>query len=216
MPVTTGEIWTVWIDHPELASAVDFIAAHILPYWDGFAAEQIVEQTIDAYDKLRRAHPGKRIVIAEFGWPSAGYNMHDADPGRIEQAMVLREFVARAEAYGIDYNIIEAFDQPWKTNEGGVGMYWGLFDASRSAKFAWTGPVNDPDYWKVAGLALAARPAAVAADPGASRAYRRRSGYARNRGQCGRRLVRVRLRVLAGALFRARRGFRARARRRCC
>src|SRR5438128_347281 len=25
VPVTTGEIWTVWIDHPELASAVDFI-----------------------------------------------------------------------------------------------------------------------------------------------------------------------------------------------
>src|SRR4029450_7592304 len=36
VPVTTGEIWTVWIEHPELASAVDFIAAHILPYWDGF------------------------------------------------------------------------------------------------------------------------------------------------------------------------------------
>ena len=38
VPVTTGEIWTVWIDHPELASAVDFIAAHILPYWEGFDA----------------------------------------------------------------------------------------------------------------------------------------------------------------------------------
>src|SRR5262249_56389958 len=36
VPVTTGEIWTVWIHHPELASAVDFIAAHILPYWEGF------------------------------------------------------------------------------------------------------------------------------------------------------------------------------------
>jgi cellulose synthase/poly-beta-1,6-N-acetylglucosamine synthase-like glycosyltransferase len=103
---------------------------------------------------LRRAHPGKRIVIAEFGWPSAGYNMHAADPGRIEQAMVLRDFIARAEAYGIDYNIIEAFDQPWKTNEGSVGRYWGVFDASRQAKFAWVGPASDPDHWKVAGLAL--------------------------------------------------------------
>ena len=65
--------------------------------------------------------------------------MHDADPGRIEQALVIRDFVARADAYGIDYNIVEAFDQPWKTNEGGVGAYWGLFDASRQAKFAWTG-----------------------------------------------------------------------------
>jgi exo-beta-1,3-glucanase (GH17 family)/cellulose synthase/poly-beta-1,6-N-acetylglucosamine synthase-like glycosyltransferase len=154
VPVTTGEIWTVWIDHPELASAVDFIAAHILPYWDGFNLTQAVDQTIVAYDRLRNAHPGKRIVIAEFGWPSAGYNMHRAVPGRVEQALVLRDFLARAEAYGIDYNIIEAFDQPWKTNEGGVGPYWGMFDASRAAKFLWTGPVSDADHWRVAGLAL--------------------------------------------------------------
>jgi len=154
VPVTTGEIWTVWIDHPELASAVDFIAAHILPYWEGFDASRAVDHTIEFYDKLRRVHPGKRIVIAEFGWPSGGYNFHDANPGRIEQAEVLRDFVTRAEAYGIDYNIVEAIDQPWKTMEGGVGPYWGLFDASRQAKFSWTGPINDPDYIKRAGLAV--------------------------------------------------------------
>jgi exo-beta-1,3-glucanase (GH17 family)/cellulose synthase/poly-beta-1,6-N-acetylglucosamine synthase-like glycosyltransferase len=154
VPVTTGEIWTVWRDHPELASAVDFIAAHILEYWVGIPAEKVVDETIDHYNKLRAIHPGKRIVIAEFGWPSAGYNMLKANPGRIEQAAVLRDFISRAEAYGIDYNIIEAFDQPWKTNEGGVGMYWGMFDASRHAKFSWAGLVNDPDHWKLAGLAV--------------------------------------------------------------
>jgi exo-beta-1,3-glucanase (GH17 family)/glycosyltransferase involved in cell wall biosynthesis len=154
VPVTTGEIWTVWIDHPELASAVDFIAAHILPYWEGFDASRAVDRTIEFYDKLRQMHPGKRIVIAEFGWPSAGYNFHDADPGRIAQAMVLRDFVTRAQAYGIDYNIVEAIDQPWKTMEGGVGPYWGIFDAAREPKFSWTGPILDPDYVKRAGLAV--------------------------------------------------------------
>ncbi len=154
VPVTTGEIWTVWIDHPELASAVDFIAAHILPYWEGFDASTAVDHTIAFYDKLRRVHPGKRIVIAEFGWPSAGYNFHAANPGRIEQALVVRDFVSRAAAYGIDYNIVEAIDQPWKTFEGGVGPYWGLFDASREAKFSWTGAITDPDYIKRAGLAV--------------------------------------------------------------
>ncbi len=154
VPVTTGEIWTVWIDHPELASAVDFIAAHILPYWEGFDASVAVDHTIEFYDKLRQMHPGKRIVIAEFGWPSAGYNFHNANPGHIEQATVIRDFVNRAEAYGIDYNIVEGIDQPWKTMEGGVGPYWGLFDASRQAKFSWTGPISDPDYIKQAGLAV--------------------------------------------------------------
>src|SRR5579863_4715092 len=154
VPVTTGEIWTVWMDHPELASAVDFIAAHILPYWEGFDSSHAVDHTIEFYDKLRQMHPGKRIVIAEFGWPSAGYNFHQAEPGRFEQAMVIRDFVNRAQAYGIDYNIVEAIDQPWKTMEGGVGPYWGLFDAARQPKFPWTGVITDPDYGKRAGLAV--------------------------------------------------------------
>ncbi len=154
VPVTTGENWSAWIDHPELASSVDFIAAHILPYWAGFDASTTVDHTIEIYDKLRRLHPGKRIVIAEFGWPSAGYNFRDATPGRMEQAAMLRDFVTRAEAYGIDYNIIEAIDQPWKTAEGGVGPYWGLLDASREPKFSWTGTITDPDYIKRAGLAV--------------------------------------------------------------
>jgi len=154
VPVTTGENWSAWIDHPELASAVDFIAAHILPYWSGLDASGAVDHTIEIYDKLRRLNPGKRIVIAEFGWPSAGYNFRNANPGRVEQAIILRDFVARAEAYGIDYNVIEAIDQPWKTAEGGVGPYWGLLDASREAKFSWTGPITDPDYIKRAGLAV--------------------------------------------------------------
>ena len=154
VPVTTGEIWHVWIEHPELVSQVDYIAAHILPYWEGFSDKQAVDQAILIYDKLRQAYPGKRIVIAEFGWPSAGYNLKDAEPGRIEQAVVLRDFVSRAETYGIDYNIVEAIDQPWKIFEGGVGPYWGLFDASRAPKFNWTGTITGPDHWKLAGIAL--------------------------------------------------------------
>ncbi len=154
VPVTTGDIWSAWIDHPELASSVDFIAAHILPYWAGTDAKSAVDSSIEIYAKLRKTFPGKRIVIAEFGWPSAGYNFHDADPGRMQQAEILRDFVTRAEAYGIDYNIVEAIDQPWKTMEGGVGPYWGLFDASRQPKFSWTGPISDPDYIKRAGLAV--------------------------------------------------------------
>jgi hypothetical protein len=135
-------------------SAVDFIAVHILPYWEGFPASAAVEDTIQKYNYLRKIYPGKKIVIAEFGWPSGGYNQMAADPGRTEQAMVLRDFVSRAKAQGIDYNIIEAYDQPWKTSEGSVGAYWGLFDASRQAKFAWTGPVTDPQHRTIVTVAV--------------------------------------------------------------
>src|ERR1700716_1377545 len=154
VPVTTGEIWNIWRDNPELASSVDFIAAHILPYWENFSDKQAVDQAVYLYQLLRDKFPGKRIVIAEFGWPSAGYNLRNADPGPFEQAVVLSNFVTRAEAIGMEYNIVEAIDQPWKFFEGGVGPYWGILNAAREPKFAWTGPVVNPDYWKLATIAL--------------------------------------------------------------
>jgi exo-beta-1,3-glucanase (GH17 family)/cellulose synthase/poly-beta-1,6-N-acetylglucosamine synthase-like glycosyltransferase len=154
VPVTTGEIFSAWETHPHLVSAVDYIAAHILPYWNKVSEREAVDETMLRYDELRRTFPGKRVVIAEFGWPSAGYNRGDANPGAVEQASVLRDFAAQAENRGIDYNIIEAFDQPWKTNEGSVGPYWGLFDAARQPKFAWSGPIAYADHWRIAAVAV--------------------------------------------------------------
>jgi exo-beta-1,3-glucanase (GH17 family)/cellulose synthase/poly-beta-1,6-N-acetylglucosamine synthase-like glycosyltransferase len=162
VPVTTGEIWNIWRDNsdttppgqPTLASTVDFIAAHVLPYWENFTDQQAVDQAVDRYQLLREKFPGKRIVIAEFGWPSAGYNLRSAEPGPFQQASVLRNFVTRAEAIQMEYNIVEAIDQPWKFFEGGVGPYWGILNAAREPKFAWTGPIVNPDYWKLAIIAL--------------------------------------------------------------
>jgi exo-beta-1,3-glucanase (GH17 family)/cellulose synthase/poly-beta-1,6-N-acetylglucosamine synthase-like glycosyltransferase len=145
VPVSTAEVWDVWLDHPELVSAVDYIAVHILPYWEGLPSDVAVDHAMQVYRKLREAYPGKHIVIGEFGWPSAGLNRKDAVPGKLIQAEIIRDFITRADAMGIDYSIVEAFDQPWKTSEGSVGPYWGLFNAARQPKFALTGPVETPN-----------------------------------------------------------------------
>jgi exo-beta-1,3-glucanase (GH17 family)/cellulose synthase/poly-beta-1,6-N-acetylglucosamine synthase-like glycosyltransferase len=154
VPVSTGEIYSIWSDHPELASNTDFIAAHVLPYWEQYSSAEAVDQAVNRYQFLRNQFPGKRVMVAEFGWPSAGYNLGKADPGSFQQASVLRNFANRAEAIGMEYNIVEAIDQPWKYFEGGVGPYWGVFTAAREPKFSWTGPIVNPDYWKLATIAL--------------------------------------------------------------
>jgi exo-beta-1,3-glucanase (GH17 family)/cellulose synthase/poly-beta-1,6-N-acetylglucosamine synthase-like glycosyltransferase len=146
VPVTTAEVWDIWLEHPELVSAVDYLAVHILPYWEGLPGSVAVDHAIKVYQRLREAYPGKRIVIAEFGWPSAGLNRKDAVPSPITQAEIVRNFVTRADAMGIDYSIIEAFDQPWKTGEGSVGPYWGIFNADREPKFALAGTVEEPNF----------------------------------------------------------------------
>ncbi len=153
VPVTTGEVWHIWESHPELVREVDFIAVHMLPYWEGVPADKAVDVTFERYDDLRARFPGKKVLIAEFGWPSQGYNNKAADTGPEVQASVIRAFLREAQARNVEYNLIEAFDQPWKTNEGSVGAYWGLYDADRAPKFALTGPVT-VEYDTTAALAL--------------------------------------------------------------
>jgi cellulose synthase/poly-beta-1,6-N-acetylglucosamine synthase-like glycosyltransferase/exo-beta-1,3-glucanase (GH17 family) len=154
VPVATADHWKTFVDHPELVDVVDQVFAHILPYWEGISKKAAVNGSFDLYDKLLAAYPGKKIVIGEFGWPSAGHNFKQAVPNPISQAVILRDFVARANVLGVDYNIVEAIDQPEKLFEGNVGPYWGIFDASLQPKFAWTGPIVDVNYWKTALLAV--------------------------------------------------------------
>src|ERR1700736_452326 len=154
VPVATADHWRTFIDHPELVDAVDQVFAHIIPYWEGLSKKSAVEGSLAIYDRLRAAYPGKKIVIGEYGWPSAGHNFERAVPGPFSQAGLLRDFVAQANVLGIDYNVIEAIDQPGKLFEGNVGPYWGILDASLRPKFAWTGPLVDADYWKAALLAV--------------------------------------------------------------
>jgi cellulose synthase/poly-beta-1,6-N-acetylglucosamine synthase-like glycosyltransferase/exo-beta-1,3-glucanase (GH17 family) len=154
VPVATADHWKTFIDHPELVDAVDQVFAHIIPYWEGLPKKRAVKGSLAIYDRLRAAYPDKKIVIGEFGWPSAGHNFERAVPGPFSQASLLRDFVAEANALGIDYNIVEAIDQPEKIFEGNVGPYWGILDSSLRSKFAWTGPFVDTDYWKAALLAV--------------------------------------------------------------
>jgi exo-beta-1,3-glucanase (GH17 family) len=161
LPVTYADVWEFWLRHPELADDVDFVTIHILPYWedDPVPAGDGVTH-IDAILRMVEAEmPGKTIYIGETGYPSAGKQRERALPGLVEQASFIRGFLAYAHQRGLDYNVIEAFDQPWKRAlEGTVGGYWGVFSEGRSSKFPLTGPVarmGSPWPWLAGTIALA-------------------------------------------------------------
>lgn len=149
-PVSTAEPWHVWMDHPGLAQDVDFIAIHVLPYWERIPVEQAVTWTLERYWDVVKAFPGKRVLLAEIGWPSDGERQAAAKTGQDKQALYLRQFLPLAHEQGIEYYVIEAFDQPWKgPMEGIVGGHWGIFDQHRQAKFAWTGPILRSTTWEL-------------------------------------------------------------------
>lgn len=154
VPVSTAEPWHVWMRHPELARHVDFLTVHLLPYWEGLPPGEALNHALERLDQLRRRFPDRQIVIGEIGWPSQGDRFEGAYTGRAVQAQFIREFVTLARRQSIDYYLMEAVDQPWKSaNEGRVGAYWGVFDADRTPKFPMTGPVNDDPHWADKALA---------------------------------------------------------------
>jgi exo-beta-1,3-glucanase (GH17 family)/cellulose synthase/poly-beta-1,6-N-acetylglucosamine synthase-like glycosyltransferase len=146
--VSTAEPWHVWTDRPQLAQHVDFIAIHVLPYWAGESIDDAVRTTLAQIEQVKTAFPGREVVVAEVGWPSNGAPWGKARATAANQAVFVRNFLQQANAAGLDYYLIEAFDQPWKIyNEGRVGAYWGMWDTNRQAKFAFTGPALADPYW---------------------------------------------------------------------
>ncbi|HKM18892.1 MAG TPA: glycosyltransferase family 2 protein [Aliarcobacter sp.] len=147
-PVTTAETWDIWEKYPQLASHVDLLSIHILPYWEKVPIERYNEFIIEKYTVVEDLFPNRKIVIGETGWPSHGYNNNSAIPSIKNQAQAIRGFVNLAHEKGWHYNIIEALDQPWKGyDEGNVGQYWGIFSTSRALKFQLAGEVELNQYW---------------------------------------------------------------------
>ncbi|BCR06045.1 glycosyl transferase [Desulfuromonas versatilis] len=148
VPVGTAEPWHVWLKHPELAGLVDFIAIHILPYWEGVPADKAIAWTQDCYDQVARAFPGKPVIIGEVGWPSAGPRWEKSEPSVVNQARFVREFLNLAAEKNYDYFLMEAIDQPWKKAlEGRAGAHWGMFDADRQPKYPLIGEVVEQPLW---------------------------------------------------------------------
>lgn len=90
VPVSTAEPWHVWLRFPELAKHVDFIAVHLLPYWEGVPSDVAVDYALERYEQMKRRFPNTHIVIGEIGWPSRGdrftLNGSTASASPVEQA----------------------------------------------------------------------------------------------------------------------------------
>jgi len=147
IPVSTAEIWSTWLEHPQLAENVDFIIVHIHPYWEGYpygenqlhlegipvsgAAEHVVEK----WREVKEKYPDKTVIIGETGWPTQGESNGDAVPSEENQRIFLSEFLELADKNGIQYFYFEVFDEKWKEKfEEVVGAHWGLYYSNGTLK----------------------------------------------------------------------------------
>ncbi|MCB5944550.1 glycoside hydrolase [Acidocella sp. KAb 2-4] len=159
-PVAYADVTDFWEQFPQVAPHVDVVMIHFLPYWENtpLSVDDALAEIQSTTEKFKKMFPGKQISIGETGWPSAGRWRGPAAPSRVNEAVFLRRFVTLANQEGVDYNLIEAFDQDWKAQDEGVaGANWGIWNAYRQLKFPLNGPVVEhPDWPWYAGFAVLA------------------------------------------------------------
>lgn len=157
-PVTYADVWEFWLRFPQLLDEVDFVTVHFLPYWEDMpiGVAHSMPHIMDVYRTVQARLPGKPVVIGEVGWPSQGRSRREAIPSPIEAAGFITDFLQLAEREKLSYNLVEAFDQPWKERlEGTVGAAWGVLDEVRQPKFEIGGKVSNLPQWPLfAGLSL--------------------------------------------------------------
>ncbi|HLO76534.1 MAG TPA: glycosyltransferase [Magnetospirillum sp.] len=155
--ISTAEAWSIWLEHPEVAQEVDFITLHTLPFWERVDISQALDFTKRMVREVKNAYPDKPLFIGEVGWPSAGRSYGSAEPSLVNQALFLRQFLNWAHEENLDYNVVEAFDQPWKVNLDNTASekHWGIFTVDRKPKFNWIGPIVEFKEWPFQAAAAA-------------------------------------------------------------
>ncbi|MBI5579485.1 MAG: hypothetical protein HY895_10060 [Deltaproteobacteria bacterium] len=142
--VTTAMSMLAAVKHYEtqgrrVAEHCDVVMVNIYPFFDRVAVTDAVGTVFPgALQHVSRlyAHTGKRLMVGETGWPSAGPANGAAVPGGENQVHYLRGLSRYAKSNGVSLFLFEMFDEPWKSAAESVGPHWGLFDADGRPKFS--------------------------------------------------------------------------------
>jgi glucan 1,3-beta-glucosidase len=122
-----------------VAEHCDVVIVNIYPFFDRVAvadaAGTVFPGALQHVGRLY-AHTGKRLMVGETGWPSAGPANGAAVPGGENQAYYLRSLRRHATSNGVSVFLFEMFDEPWKSAFESVGPHWGLFGGDGRPKFS--------------------------------------------------------------------------------
>jgi exo-beta-1,3-glucanase (GH17 family) len=136
IPVGYVDAYYLFCEHPRLVEACDVLLINCYPFWEKCPLESSLGYMKEMVRRVTRAAGGKKIVISETGWPSAGDPVGAAVPS-VEGALLyaLNTFEWAAQD-GIEVFYFSSFDEEWKAGpEGGCGPHWGFWDTQGRFKY---------------------------------------------------------------------------------
>lgn len=127
-------------DRPKVTAACDVLLTNCYPFWEGCAHPYAIMYMQDMYRRVQRVANGKRVIISETGWPSAGGNFYGAESSPHGAYLYFLKAMEWAVSEQIEMFYFSSFDESWKVageaGEGDVGAHWGLWDKNEQFKYA--------------------------------------------------------------------------------
>lgn len=125
-----------FLERPKLIDACDLILCNFYPFWEGGANEFAWSYLNNMLEVTKLVSNGKRIIITETGWPSAGEVIEQAIPSRVNAMKYFIMAQQWATTNHIDLFYFSSFDESWKIEqEGKIGTSWGLWDKNENFKY---------------------------------------------------------------------------------
>ena len=136
IPVGYVDAYYEFRDRTNITNACDVILANCYPFWEGCASEYSLLYMKDMFQEATKAANGKKVIITETGWPSAGSDLWGAHPSYKNYLQYFINTQLWSKNNNIDIFYFSSFDESWKVNsEGDVGAYWGLWNKDEVRKF---------------------------------------------------------------------------------
>jgi GPH family glycoside/pentoside/hexuronide:cation symporter len=125
-----------FLERPNLVDACDLLLCNFYPFWEGVSIDYAMAYLDHMYEVTKEVSKGKKVIIAETGWPSVGEVIDAAVPSELN---AMKYFIIEQEwasANKVDVFHFSSFDESWKVEqEGKVGNSWGLWDKKENFKF---------------------------------------------------------------------------------
>ena len=125
-----------FLNRTDLVANCDILLVNFYPFWEGANNDYALSYLNNMMELTKNVASGKKIIIAETGWPSKGESVEEAVPSEIN---AMKYFIASqewAKSNNTPLFYFSSFDESWKVKqEGTVGTAWGIWDKNEKLKF---------------------------------------------------------------------------------
>ena len=136
VPVGYVDAYFQFEEHPRIVEACDVILVNCYPFWEGYPIEHAHIYIKEMYRRAQAVSHGKKVIIAETGWPNRGTAEGDSVPSYENAVKYFIDAARWAAREDVDMFYFSSFDEEWKVaKEGDVGAFWGLWDKDGKPKY---------------------------------------------------------------------------------